>query len=292
VPTEAEEPTESEEPTASEEPVEPEQPIEDGASYRGSKRSSYAHGEYTTAEIAEMRKKKEQEIRDLDLAWRMEKIEYARMKKEVESDTVYAEVDGTVVSLLQMEEAAISGEPMVTVSGGGSYYVQVQIGEYEREKFAPGTELKIVSWTNYDEEIIGTLESVSDTPAENAVYYGVGNPNVSVYNALISVPAAANLREGEYVEVVFEAEEPQNVLYLESMYIRTENGRSYVYKRNETGKLEKCYIQTGGVYWDTYTAVYGNLTEEDWIAFPYGKLAKEGAETYEEDNSMDYGVDF
>ena len=149
-----------------------------------------------------------------------------------------------------------------------------------------------MSWENYGMEIAGTIEAVSDTPTSSGYYFG-GNPNVSRYMATVAVPAAANLREGEYVGVTFRGgTADENAIYLENMYIRTEDGRSYVYKRGADGKLEKCEVRTGAVYWG-YTAVYGDLTDEDYIAFPYGKEVKVGAETVEGEEDygyFDYGV--
>ena len=104
-------------------------------------------------------------------------------------------------------------------------------------------------------------------------------------STVLFVPADAELREGEYVGVTFRGGNmDSNAIYLENMYIRTENGQSYVYKRDEDGNLVKVNVRTGGCLWNSYTAVYGDLTEEDYIAFPYGKDVKEGAPTVEADS--------
>lgn len=247
---------------------------------------------YTAAEIAQMRKEKQKEIRDLELNYRMAQVEYKRMKDEAENGIVYANVAGTVTRLTDAETALMEGTPMLTVFGGGSYHVQVAIGEFELESYPIGSEVTVMSWENYGEVIIGTIEEVSDTPVGSGYYYG-GNPNVSTYYATVAVPADAPLREGEYVSVQFRAQSTgEDVMYLENMYIRTENGHSYVYKRAEDGTLQKCEVRTGAVQWG-YTAVYGDLTMEDWIAFPYGKEVKEGAKTVEGEEDygyIDYGM--
>lgn len=247
---------------------------------------------YTSAEIAQMRKEKQKEIRDLELNYRMAQVEYKRMKDEAENGIVYAKVAGTVTRLTDAETAMMEGTPMLTVFGGGCYNVQVAIGEFELETYPIGSEVTVMSWENYGEEIIGTIEKVSDTPAGSNYYYG-GNPNVSTYYATVAVPADAPLREGEYVSVQFRAQSTgEDVMYLENMYIRTEDGHSYVYKRAEDDTLHKCEVRTGAVQWG-YTAVYGDLTMEDWIAFPYGKEVKEGAKTVEGEEDygyFDYGM--
>jgi hypothetical protein len=146
---------------------------------------------------------------------------------------------------------------------------------------------------NYGYSTYGSLVAVSEEPIQNGYYgYVSGNPDVSMYEATLLVPPEAKLQEGEWVGVSFNGDKQQSegILYLENAYIRDENGRSYVYKRNAQGLLEKVYIQTGSIQWG-YTAVLSGLTEEDYIAFPYGKDVKDGVPTYE-DSQEEYYDDY
>ena len=72
-----------------------------------------------------------------------------------------------------------------------------------------------------------------------------------------------------------------SALYLESMFIRTENGKSYVLARGEDGRLEQRWVQTGRNLWGSYTQIRGGLTVDDFVAFPYGRDVVEGAGTTE-----------
>ena len=65
------------------------------------------------------------------------------------------------------------------------------------------------------------------------------------------------------------------------MFIRTENGKSYVMVRDDSGKLEKRWVQTGRNLWGSYTQIRGGLTVDDFVAFPYGRNVTEGANTTE-----------
>lgn len=243
---------------------------------------------FTSAEIAQMRKEKEKEIRDLDVQYRLAQVELERMTKEAENGIVYATVDGVVTALTDAETAMSENIPMMIVSGGGCFYVQVPLGEYDCESFAVGTPVEVMSWMS-GVQVTGTLESISDLPT-SGYYYGSGNPNVTLYGALVAVDASAGLQEGEYVSVSIGTPEDQSgTLYLENMYIRTENGSSYVYKRGEDGTLVKTTVTLGSSLWGSYTAVYGDISETDWIAFPYGKDVKEGAKTVESSFDSFYG---
>ena len=63
-------------------------------------------------------------------------------------------------------------------------------------------------------------------------------------------------------------------------FIRTENGRKYVYVRGENDLLQKRYIKTDGQTQGCYIVTEG-LTTEDFIAFPYGKDVRNGAKVRE-----------
>ena len=65
------------------------------------------------------------------------------------------------------------------------------------------------------------------------------------------------------------------------MFIRSENGKSYVLLRGKDGRLEQRWVQTGRDLWGSYTQIRGGLTVDDYVAFPYGRDVKPGAATVE-----------
>ena len=204
------------------------------------------------------------------------------------SGIVKATISGTVINLKDEQTAQSSGEPLMQISEGGAFYITIQLGEYDLERYEVGALVTIASWMDYGYTTTGSLVSISQEPTQSGYYGGYGgNSDVSVYEATIVVPAEANLHEGDWVGVTFASDETQGsgVLYLENAYIREENGLTYVYRRNSQGLLEKAYVQTGTVMWG-YTEVVRGLTEEDWIAFPYGKDVVDGAPTYEESGEL------
>ena len=130
----------------------------------------------------------------------------------------------------------------------------------------------------------GEIVEISDYPTDNANSWSDGNSNVSYYPFKVFVSEEADLREGDYVDMSYQnstGSADGNTLYLESMFIRTENGKSYVMVRGENGKLEKRWVQTGRNLWGSYTQIRGGLTVDDFVAFPYGRNVTEGANTTE-----------
>ena len=243
---------------------------------------------YTAAQIAEMRSQQEKVIRDLQFQVKMAESEYKIKQTEMADGNIYAEIDGTVVSLLTPEEALQTQQPLMKVSGGGGFYVEGSISELQKETLLPGQEVTINDW-NTGMVYTGLVESVADHPLSGDNFMGNGNPNVSYYPFTVFIDGTADLQAGSYVSVVYSTATTESGIYLENPYLRTENGQSYVYVQGSDGRLEKRYVTTGRSLWGSYTEILEGLSESDLIAFPYGKAVKEGAPTQESDYSTLYG---
>ena len=244
---------------------------------------------YTAAQIAQMRAEQEKTIKDLNFQIRMAEAEYKIKLTEANDGNVYAQIDGVVMSLLTEDEARAMGEPLMKVSGGGGFYVEGFISELEKDNMKVGQEVTVNDW-NTGMTYVGTIQSVSDFPAANGSWSGMGNPNASYYPFKVFVDETADLQEGRYVSVMYSSAEAQNGLYLENFMIRTEAGRSYIYVLGEDGRLEKRFVTTGKSLWGSYTEILDGLTAEDYLAFPYGKNVRDGAQAVAcEDLSQLYG---
>ena len=101
---------------------------------------------------------------------------------------------------------------------------------------------------------------------------------MSYYPFTVAVDESQNLEAGTYVQVSYgSTTEVDNGFYLQSAFIRTEEGKSYVYVQGAEGTLEKREVKTGPSLWGSYTKIYSGMDQGDYIAFPYG--VKEGAPT-------------
>ena len=100
---------------------------------------------------------------------------------------------------------------------------------------------------------------------------------------------SADLQEGRYVSVMYSTATGEHGIYLQNPFLRTEQGKSYVYVMGENDRLEKRYVKTGKALWGSYMEILSGLTEEDLVAFPYGKNVKPGAPAREGDMSELYG---
>ena len=240
---------------------------------------SYPVGpQYTASEIAKMKAQKQREIRDLELQLRVEKVKYEKLKLELESGVVYAKLDGTVKTVADPDEAQMYGSPFIVVSGGGGYYIQGTLGELELDTIRIGQTVTVISWMNYS-EIEGVIVGISDIPTTSGYNWSNGNQNVSYYPFTVFVDEDAALQENEYVSIQYSSAETSSGIYLEMPFVVKENAKSYVYVQNAEGILEKREVTTGKSLWGSYIEITSGLTMEDYIAFPYGKNIKDGAET-------------
>ena len=243
---------------------------------------------YTSSQIAQMRSEQEKTIKDLEFQIKMAEADYKIMQTEVSDGKVYAEIDGEVVSVLSEEEAKMTYQPILKVSGGGGFYVEGSVSELEKDNMKIGQEVTINDW-NTGMTYTGIVQSLGDFPSSSNGWNGMGNPTASFYPFTVFIEGDADLQEGRYVSVMYSTATSEHGIYLENPFLRTEQGKSYVYVMGEDGKLEKRFVQTGKSLWGSYMEILSGLSEEDMVAFPYGKNVKDGAAAQEGDLSNLYG---
>ena len=243
---------------------------------------------FTAAQIAEMRAEQEKKIKDLEFQVKMAEADYKIAQTEANDGKVYAQIDGEVVSLLTEEEAKMQMQPILKVSGGGGFYVEGFVSELEKDKMQIGMEVTVNDW-NTGMTYTGTVSSLGDFPSPDGYWNGMGNPTASFYPFHVFVDGSADLQSGRYVSVMYSTSTAENGIYLQKPFLRTENGKSYVFVLGENGRLEQRYVTTGKDLYGSYTEILGGLTAEDLVAFPYGKNVKDGAVAMEGDMSDLYG---
>lgn len=243
---------------------------------------------YTAAQIAQMRNEQEKTIKNLEFNIKMAEANYKIAQTEVSDGKVYAQIDGTVVSVLTEEEAKMDYQPILKVSGGGGFYVQGSVSELEKANMQIGQEVTVNDW-NTGMTYTGTVQSIGDFPSSDNYWSGVGNPNASYYPFMVFIEEDADLQEGRYVSVMYSTATNEHGIYLQNPFLRTEQGKSYVYVMGQDGKLEQRFVTTGKALWGSYMEILSGLSEEDLVAFPYGKNVKPGAAAQEGDMSDLYG---
>jgi len=238
---------------------------------------------------------KTQEIKETEISNKLAKLDLDKKLRELGDGNVYAEFSGTVKTVRDATEAYNNSEAVVELSGGGGYYVSGTLSEMDLGNVKVGDTVQISSWRT-GAFCEGKIVSIDDYPTQNSNNWGDGNRNASYYPFKIFVEEDANLEPNDYVDIQYQKVSTQqqtgSSLYLQSMFIREDNGKSYVMVRNEDGRLEQRWVQTGRDLWGSYTQIRGGLTIDDYVAFPYGRDVVEGAQTKEAtaDQLYNYGV--
>ena len=243
---------------------------------------------FTAAQIAQMRSEQEKKIKDLEFQIKMAEANYKIALTEAGDGNIYAQIDGQVVSLLSEEEAKMQMQPIMKVSGGGGFYVEGFVSELEKDAVQLGMEVTVNDW-NTGMVYTGTVASLGDFPSAEGSWNGMGNPNASYYPFAVFVDGSADLQAGRYVSVMYSTSSGENGIYLQKPFLRTENGKSFVFILGAGGRLEKRFVTTGKDLYGSYTEILSGLTAEDLVAFPYGKNVKDGAVAVEGDMSNLYG---
>lgn len=249
----------------------------------------------TQLEINKAILEKAQAVKEQEVNLKVAKLKLDKKLAELGDGNVYAEFDGTVKAVRDPDEAYNNSEAVVELSGGGGYYVTGTLSEMDLGSVQVGDSVSISSWMT-GAACEGTIVSIDDYPTSNSNNWGDGNRNVSYYPFKVFVTEDANLQPNDYVDIQYQkdtsAEESGSSLYLQSMFIRTDNGKSYVMARGEDGRLEQRWVQTGRDLWGSYTQIRGGLTINDYVAFPYGRDVVEGAHTQEAttDQLYNYGI--
>ena len=150
--------------------------------------------------------------------------------------------------------------------------------------FRSGSIVSVMSW-NTGLSFEAEITEISPYPASSGYSYG-SNPNVSYYPFKAYIEDSSGLSNYEYVEVTLNGSSPNqggdtDTLYLFNAYILEENGKSYVYMRDENDRLKKQEVTLGNTIYGQYSEILSGLTQMDYIAFPYGKGLKDGVKTKE-----------
>ena len=250
---------------------------------------------YTAEELKAAISDKEDDIAQAKEDLHDAQISYKEAKAEVDKATVKAKLAGTVTTAYSKGTLPTDGSAAIVVKAADGMYVKTSISEMELDSVKVGGTIKCVS-SDTGDEYTAEVKEISDFPTADSSNGGdVSNPNSSYYPIVAFIKDADGLSPGGSVEVSYSSKSMgtanENAVYLQKAYIRTEDKKSYVYLRDKKTKcLKKQYITIGKTMNGQYIEIVSGVTEDDNIAFPYGKNLREGVKTKisEDDSEMIY----
>lgn len=266
----------------------------DGVASSGNKTDADAdsgenYAAMTRAELNKAMSDQKSKIRDQEIVWKLAEINLRQMKHEVSDGVVRSKISGTVKNVVDPEKAYEKNKACVSVSNGGGYTVRCSISELSLSRIKKGMSATVMSTdTGNSEE--GRVIGISTTPTSGDNYGSSNNPNVSYYDCTIQIPESDTFKENDFVSVSFgNGSSSQKGLFLDGMFIRSDDDGSYVYIKGKDKKLEKRYIRTGRDIGGGTLEILRGLTLKDRIAFPYGSDVENGAKTKNASTDSLYG---
>ena len=226
-------------------------------------------------------------IQSLSLDIRESKLNISKLEKKVQKETIYSRLDGTVAKVGDSTTSSSDGSTFMTVKSKEGYYVKGTVSELMLDQVKEGTILNCSSQNgDFEAEVI----DVSEYPVSGDNYSGNGNPNVSYYTYIATIPdKTVKVSDEDWLTISLTNNTQSKGIVLDRAFVRSENGASYVYK-DDNGVLKKQVLTVGGNVNGGYSVlITGGITRDDKIAFPYGDTVKEGAKTKEVSSSEIYG---
>lgn len=238
---------------------------------------------YTADELKDAIKEQTRSVADVDLQKRIAQADLKELQSELEDGVVYAKKDGIVTTVCDPANPPKDGTPFLQLSGASGLYISGTIGELDLDKVKVGQSVSAVNYMTGD-TYEGTISEISNVPSDS-VNYGDSNPNSSFYGYTAYIENPQNLKKGDSLQLTIDtsSEGSGSGLYIDKSFVRTEHGQSYIYK-DDNGKLKKQSVKTGRTLWDSYVEIKSGLTNDDYIAFPYG--VREGEKTKVSEDGM------
>ena len=225
------------------------------------------------------------DIREQKLQIRESNLELAKRQLEVDDTIVKSKIDGVVTVAGDLDSGAY--DQFIVISDGKGKHARGSVSELKLDTVHVGDKITGNSIEDYSRTFTAVITEISAYPQDNNnMYYGWGseNQNVSYYPFYATIEDGNDLPDGD-AEMKLQTQKESTGIFLPNYLIRTDsNGQYFVYMEDPDGLLTKKIIQTGRNMSGYATEILSGLSEDDFIAFPYGKGVEPGAKTEEVDN--------
>lgn len=240
---------------------------------------------YTAKELEEL-------IGDTAADIKRKDLDYRKMVKELDlllagSDDgqIKATYSGKVTAL-QDKDNINDNMPFITVAASDEFYVEGNLGEYNLGDVSVGDTINVNSWeTGIVAE--GTIVSIDDYPSDEDSFNDQ-DLAASQYGFKATIDTNCGMQIGEAVNISIDAKAAEKGFYLENSLVKKDSSGSFVMIRDENNRLQKSYVTCGKSLWGSYIQILSGVTMDDYIAFPYGNGAIEGAKCEETDSLYEY----
>jgi hypothetical protein len=136
------------------------------------------------------------------------------------------------------------------------------------DKVKVGDKITVQSWES-GAQTTATIMEISSYPSDQSTTYRYGNSNFSDYEYIAYMEETTGFYADEYVSIKQYRE--TDSIVLESVYVRSDDEGDYVLIDDGNGTLKRQAVVTQDTSEAEYVEITEGLSEDDMIAFPYGK---------------------
>lgn len=242
---------------------------------------------YSRKELAEMIEEKSKGLKDQELSLKAAKLKLQEDQLVSTDGKVRANMDGVVTEVKDPSDVK-TGESLITVKGTGGFTITAQISEYDIRNLQLGDVFQVQTYESAS-AFMAEVSNISTEPIDSSMN---GGQDVTYYAVTaIAMDEELDLRRGEGCEITIGMSGGDagdtNSLVIPTMLVRKDDQGSYCMIADENNRLKRADVQTGRVIWGDSIEIKSGLTQEDRIAFPYGKHVKEGSPVVDKDNIYD-----
>ncbi len=226
---------------------------------------------YTQSELQYMITSKNDELLQLNFEKRQAEIELKVAQDNLNHGGEVANIRGTVTFVATSADDAIKNGSYITIVNDSVSSVTATVSEKDLPNVKVGMKAT-VSVDFKETEYEGTIIEISNEISKNTGYdiFGVTDETASYYDVTIELDDKLDIEENSDVVVMIDINSNQKSIWIETPFVRTENGKSYVLVANENNVLEKRYVKIGGRLYSYTVMITEGLSEDDRIALPYG----------------------
>ena len=216
-------------------------------------------------------------------------VEITKLEKALNNAYVVAPIDGTVKDLKDVAASSQSeygygesADVIMKLTAEGDYRVKGVFNEQNKKSITQGAEVTLRSRVD-DTEVKGTVSEIDTSPQkDNNDMYGYGSgsdeqTSSSKYAFYVEPESLEGFMLGQHILIDTDSgsDIEKTGIWLYTNFILTEDGKSYVWAKNdEKDIIEKRYITIGKTD-DSYgdCEVIDGLSLDDYIAYPADYIA-------------------
>ncbi|MCQ2500794.1 MAG: HlyD family secretion protein [Lachnospiraceae bacterium] len=237
---------------------------------------------YSRKELADMIKEKTNVLEEKELEIKEAELKLKQDKLVSTDGKIYATMDGVVTEVKDPNEVK-EGESLVTIKGNSGFTITVHVSEYDITSIEKGEILQVYSYetaSNFTAEVteISFEPETGRFNGSEITYYPV---------TAVVTDDSLELNRGEGCQITRSSEGTEvseGEIVLPSMFIRKDSQGNYCMIADENDRLKRVNVVTGKTLYGSYVVVKQGISNEDKIAFPYGKNVHEGSPVVEKEN--------